>query len=88
MYKVQGSNPESKIPTQKSNPSLAHEANKDINWDAFTKDWNDDVNDQDVGQPVPVTDSNKHIYFIMKSLSSWNTITKRDCSGQPHKPHF
>lgn len=48
---------------KRTNPSPAHEAHKDINWDVFTKDWNDDVNDQDVGQAVPVTDSNKRIYY-------------------------
>ncbi|KAF7354259.1 hypothetical protein MVEN_01113900 [Mycena venus] len=65
-----------------TNPSAAHEAYKDIDWDMFTKDWNDEVNHQDVGQPEPVTDSNMRIYYKLpqqlerhhKNKLQWTTM--------------
>jgi hypothetical protein len=44
-------------------PSASHEAYKDIDWGIFTKDWNEDVNNQDIGQAEPITRFNRHIYY-------------------------
>jgi hypothetical protein len=44
-------------------PSASHEAYKDIDWDIFTKDWNEDVNNQDIGQAEPITHFDRRIYY-------------------------